>query len=431
MLLEFSFSNYRSFKNPACFSMVAAKLVSRNRALDQSNTFTLGNSLKLLKSAAIYGANASGKSNLIRAIAFVRQFVLQSSKESLATEPIEVESFKLSTQTEHLPSEFEVIFFTAGQKYRYGFTVDTERVHKEWLYHTPVRREANLFTRDDNKFYVSGVFSEGKGLQSKTRANALFLSVVAQFNGPISETILRWFQTLHVISGLDDFGYRGFTIKQIESDISKKEILEFIKHIDVGISDVQVRKTDIDKVQFPKEMPKALKDLLLQEAAPITHVFSLHNKYDSEGLVISHEQFDIENHESEGTKKALFLAGPLLDIINKSMILFIDELDARLHPLITSFIIGIFNSNITNPHNAQLVFATHDTNLLSKECFRRDQIWFTEKDKYGSSNLYSLAEYKIRNDASFEKDYIAGKYGAIPFIGGLFRVLGEQNAPET
>jgi hypothetical protein len=134
----------------------------------------------------------------------------------------------------------------------------------------------------------------------------------------------------------------------------------------------------------------------------------------------------MDEHESEGTQKLFAMAGPLVDTLENGRILVIDELDARLHPLITREIISLFNSNQTNPHNAQLIFMTHDTNILSHKFFRRDQIWFAEKDKFGATHLYSLAEYKIRNDASFENDYIQGRYGAVPFIGDLSHLIGEH-----
>jgi AAA15 family ATPase/GTPase len=153
----------------------------------------------------------------------------------------------------------------------------------------------------------------------------------------------------------------------------------------------------------------------------------VHRSFDEQGNPTSLVSFDIDENESEGTRKLIYLAGPLIDTLKHGKVLFIDEFDARLHPLITHQIISLFNSNNTNPNNAQLIFATHDTNLLSNRLFRRDQIWFAEKDKLGATHFYSLVEYKVRNDASFEKDYIRGKYGAIPFIGDLAQLLGRDN----
>ena len=423
MLIEFSVGNYRSFKEPVTLSMVGAKLKSKNKELNETNLFPINNSISLLKSAAIYGANASGKSNLIQAIKFMRRSVLESSKDSQATEPIGVENFRLSTETEGQPSYFEVIFCLDEKRYRYGFEVDAQRVHSEWLYHVPKTREANLFLREGNEFYLSNVFKEGKGLKGKTRDNALFLSVVAQFNGAISQSILRWFgEKLNVISGLSDEGYIPFTLSRMQDKTLKDDILSFVKRLDLGISDIQIEETELSEANLPKEFRQRLKRLLSERGQDEPHVVTvttMHKKYDGHNTHVSVTSFDLDDNESEGTKKLFYLSGPLLYTLQSGEVLIIDELDSRLHPLITSATIQLFNSKVTNPKNAQLVFATHDTNLLNNKFFRRDQIWFTEKDKYGATDLYSLAEYKVRNDASFEKDYIAGRYGAIPFIGGL------------
>ncbi len=423
MLIEFSVGNYRSFKNRVTLSMMAAKLKSKNKEIDENNLFPITDSIRLLKSAAIYGANASGKSNLIRAFPFMCRFVLGSSKDSQATDPIGVESFRLNTETENQPSYFEIVFFLDGKRYRYGFEADTQRIHSEWLYYVPQKREAKLFLREGNEFSLSSAFKEGKRIEDKTRENALFLSVVAQFNGAISQSILRWFQRLGIISGLSDMGYRNFTIKSVEDETLKDGIILFVKRMDLGISDIKVLKTSLSEANLPKEVQQRLKDLALEhgEGEPtLVTVTTSHKKYSNDGnTLVSAVSFDLDDNESEGTKKLFYLSGPLLDTLQSGKVLIIDELDTRFHPLITSAIIQLFNSKTTNPNNAQLIFATHDTNLLSNRFFRRDQIWFTEKDKYGATDLYSLAEYKIPDDAPFEKDYIAGRYGAIPFIGGL------------
>lgn len=199
--------------------------------------------------------------------------------------------------------------------------------------------------------------------------------------------------------------------------------------MDLGIDDIQIEEFKLTDDSLPKNMPDDLRTAILKNT--ITDKFAvktIHKKFDKEGKQTALEIFDIDSHESEGTKKLFSLAGPLMDTLKNGRILFIDEFDARLHPLITYEIIRLFNSNKTNPKNAQIIFATHDTNLLSNKLFRRDQIWFAEKDKGGATHLYSLAEYKVRNDASFENDYIQGKYGAIPFIGDLKQLFEEANA---
>lgn len=426
MLIEFSVGNYKSFKETKIFSMLAANITAKDKELDENNLFSIGNSQSLLKSTAIYGANASGKSNLIQALFFMRRFVLESATKHPATEPIDVESFRLSTETEKEPSYFEIVFFTEGKRYRYGFEADAQKVYAEWLYHVPNVRESKLFEREEKEFSLSTVFQEGKGLTDKTRDNALFLSVVAQFNGTISLTILRWFQKLQIISGLQDVPHLINTIWQIEEGALRDDILSFVKEMDVGISDLKIERIEAES-NFPSGMHQPLRRFLMHNAKDQIKVTTLHKKYNHENIPVSLEAFDLNTHESEGTKKIFSLSGLLIDVLRSGKVLIVDELDARLHSLITIEIIKLFNSKKTNPHNAQLIFATHDTNLLSNEFFRRDQIWFIDKDKYGATDLYSLAEYRVRNDASFEKNYLLGRYRAIPFIGGLDYLIGDAN----
>jgi AAA15 family ATPase/GTPase len=428
MLIEFSVGNYRSFKETVTFSMVAAKIKVKNEKLDENNVFKIDEKLSLLKSAAVYGANASGKSNLADAIAFMRWFVLNSSKETQVTEAIDVEGFRLSTETEGKPSFFEIVFLLDGKIYRYGFEVDTQQVISEWLYYVPKTREAALFERKPDSFKLFKAFKEGRGIEDKTRKNALFISVVAQFNGEIAHKILLWFRDLNVISGLDDTEYFHHTLRSLESTQYKEAIIRLIKKLDLSIDDIQIEKTSPTAESLPKGMPEELRHILLNTPeAALMAVRTVHRKYDAEGKQTSPEIFDMSSHESEGTQKLFALAGILVDALKNGKVLLIDELDARLHPLITCAIIGLFNSTDNNPKNAQMFFMTHDTNLLSNNIFRRDQIWFTEKDRQGATHLYSLVEYKVGNDASFESDYIRGRYGAIPFIGDLRRVIGKPN----
>ncbi|MBE9116947.1 ATP-binding protein [Lusitaniella coriacea LEGE 07157] len=401
MLIEFSVGNFLSFKETVTFSMVAANITAKDKALDENNVFQIDSNLSLLKSAAIYGANASGKSNLAAAIGFMKSFTLNSSRGTQITDKILVEKFMLSEDTENQPSFFEIVFFLDNKKYRYGFEINRDRVISEWLFHVPNVRESKLFERNLDRFEMTNVFKEGKELDKKTRNNSLFLSVVAQFNGEIAKKILFWFAyNLSVISGVQDETYRDYTISSFESNRHKNQIKQFIKKLDLGIDDIQIDpKTRI--------------------------VETIRKQYTRDGRALHKVIFDFDGYESDGTKKLFSLAGVLLESLTRGLILVIDELDARLHPFITWEIIDLFNSKETNKKNAQLIFMTHDTNLLSNKKFRRDQIWFTEKDRYGATHLYSLAEYKIRNDASFESDYLKGKYGAIPFIGDLRNLIKE------
>lgn len=445
MLIQFDVGNYKSFKDVVTFSMVAAQIKAKDKRLDENNVFKVDDELSLLKSTAIYGANASGKSNFISAVHFMKQFVLGSSKDTQADEAIPVEPFRLNTDTACQPSFFEMVFIIDSRRYRYGFEVTPEKVVAEWLYHVPTIREAKLFERRDGKIEVPVAFKEGKDLIDKTRDNALFLSVAAQFNGAISKKILQWFKHLGIISGLADMGLRAYTVETFGNNKYRDEILRLMKKMDVGVEDIQLRKSPltlplVDKVpgeladKVPDEFKGLIKNLIglneeLKKISPDseqTDILTTHRKFNADGQFAGVELFDIDDNESEGTKKIFAMAGPLVDTLKNGKVLLVDELDARLHPLATRAIINLFNSKETNPQNAQLIFATHDTNLLSKDIFRRDQIWFAEKDKFSATHLYSLVEYKVRkvrNDASFESDYIQGRYGAIPFIGNLSRLL--------
>ncbi|MEG3972343.1 ATP-binding protein [Microcoleus sp. T2B6] len=411
MLIGFSVGNYKSFKETVTLSLVASSITEEDKELDENNVFPINDKLSLLKSAAIYGANASGKSNIVAAINFMKWFVLNSSKETQVSDAIDIEAFRLSTETEKEPSFFEIVFLLEDKTFRYGFEVNAREVVSEWLFQADDSEEKMIFERDfDN--YILDDFPEGQGISDKTRINALFLSVVAQFNGKISGKILLWFsKTLQLISGLQDTQYREETLESFENDRHRHDIIEFIKKLDLGIADIQIKKYISQKTAMFGIYEVGVK--------------TVHRKYDADGKQAAIELFDIETHESEGTNKLFALAGILLDTLRTGKILLIDELDARLHPLITRELICLFNSNETNPHNAQLIFTTHDTNLLSSKSFRKDQIWFTEKDNKGATDLYSLVEYKVGKDASFERDYIIGKYGAIPFIGNFKELIGE------
>jgi AAA15 family ATPase/GTPase len=419
MLIEFTVGNYRSFKEPVTLSMVAAKLTSKNKELDESNVFPVDSKLRLLKSAAIYGANASGKSNLAKALNFMRWFIINSSRETQSTDQIGVEPFRLSTETDTEPTFFEIVFVMDGQRYRYGFEATPERVISEWLFYVPKSRETLLFERTLDKITTTKVYN-AEGLSRITRQNALFLSVSAQFSVKIAEKILSWVKIqLKIISGLGDKGYRGYTVDCLVNEKHKPEIVQLLKKLDFGFSDLQVEESEITADLLPKEMPDVLKRRILRDGGKMVSIQTIHRRFDKNGNFVAEELFDLDEQESEGTQKIFALVGPLIDTFKTGKVLVIDEFDARMHPLISHAIVDLFNSNETNPHNAQLIFMTHDTNLLSDKLFRRDQIWFTEKNRYGVTDLYSLAEYKIRNDEVFEKNYIKGKYGAIPLIAPL------------
>ena len=456
MLIQFSVANYRSFRDEVTFSMLASSLKAKHPELNKKNLFAAHGGVNLLTSAAIYGANASGKSNLIAAMSFMRHFVIHSAnvKEEGDAEGIEVEPFRLSTETDTEPSFFEVVFIAKEQRYRYGFEVTAERVEAEWLYVAPKARESKLFEREGDKITLGEKFkSEGRDLAERTRPIALFLSVCAQFKGKIAEEVLDWFRSLGITTGLmdRDNSMRTFTERMFRDKDSAKAIDTLLTQLDLGIEAIQVEKMIIPTPNLqplPDDAPEELRRLhnearkleaaleSVQEALGEIADFSsgerevvrtVHRKVGDGDQSNMEELFDLDEHESEGTKKLFSLSGPLVDTLKRGDVLIIDELDARLHPLLTKEIVSLFNDPVRNSKHAQLVFATQDTNLLDNHVLRRDQIWFVEKDRQGASYLYSLAEFKVRNDATYEKDYILGRYGAIPFLGGMRHLQLQQD----
>lgn len=431
MLIEFTVENYLSFKDETTFSMVADKSISKDL---ESNKFLepVSKKFELLKSAVIYGANASGKSNLLKSLAFMKQKVFTSFRDSLINneESQDINNFKLSSSTENKPSMFEVIFIQNNKRYRYGFEIDNKKVCSEWLFYVPEKRETNLFKREGNKFKINESFKEGKGLEEKTREDVLFLSLVAQFNGSISKEILDWFNKITYISGIEGRFNRSYSILKAKQDpVFKEKLIHFLKKLDVGIEDINIIELSSEEQlkKLPNNIPNEIKSLIEAFGTKGKSLFATiqRNKYDEQENTKELVSFDIESMESDGTKKIIALLAYWLDILENSKILIIDELDSSLHSLLTIEMIKLFHSTSSNPKNAQLIFSLHDTTILSNEFFRRDQIWFIEKDPFGASDLYSLVEYKldndtkVRNDASYNKNYLKGKYGSIPFLGNI------------
>ncbi len=431
MLIGFSVGNYRSFKDVVTLSMVAAEDACGNDELDKNNVFKVNQQFSLLKSAAIYGANASGKSNLILAFNFVRWFVMNSAKLQI-TDKIDVEPFRLNTETVDKPSFFEIVFQLKNKTYRYGFEVTQKRVVSEWLFCTPRSRETKIFNRQDDKIEYSKNIEQGNILRGLTKKNTLFLSLAAQFNNSLAVEIVSWFSRLGVVSYLDVELLKAITLEYLSNrqDLID-DVTKLIKKLDLSIDNLEIESRKISSDSLLQDLPDVVRNIIshssdeIKSATIKTTIRTYHPKYDSTGKMIELEIFDMDKHESDGTKKILALSAPILDTLQRGKVLVIDELDARLHPLMTRSIIELFNSQKTNPKNAQLIFTTHDINLLSHKFLRRDQIWFTEKNHQGATDLYSLVEFAdINNNNTFEKDYIQGRYGAIPFIGDLSTIIG-------
>jgi hypothetical protein len=435
MFWQFTVKNYKTFKDEATLSLVASNYDKKTLEAENIYSDEVFNK-RILKSAVVYGANASGKSTLVNAIAFMRFFVLRSAGRQQG-DSIEVDPFRLNVTTENEPSEFEVIFSFDHILYRYGFEATQEEVISEWLYYKPKTKEVELFYRDGDQIdFHESLFSKGKmvATQGLVRKNALLVSVSAQFNEEQAITVINWFRNLRVISNVREYFSQRFTINRTKTPADKQKIITLLKDADFGIQDIEIEMMNEDNI--PSHYPPNLRNKLIAEIKEgnlerVNDILLSHRKYGRDNEFVHNVPFSLEKDESSGTQKYFNLLGPILDVLENGQVLIVDELDAQLHPNLLCRIISLFHSTEMNHNNAQLIFNTHDTNLLDSGLFRRDQIWFTDKDKYGAAKLYSLADFsseEVRKNEAFEKNYIKGKYGAVPYFGSM-DILNEIFSP--
>ncbi len=420
MVIEFSVTNFKSIHSKQTLSMVASSISE----LQEQNCFmTAEKGLPpLLRSVVIYGPNASGKSNILEAMDFMENFVTESSKEGQEGEPINVKPFLFNTISRTEPSEFEVLFLQEGIRYQYGFAVNATRVTHEWLIAYPegrpqrwFEREYNSVTMQENWYFGSKFKGKKTLLQQATRSNALFLSTAVQLNNEQLKPVYSWFhQKLRTIPVTSLFS--SYSTSMCKSDTGKKRVLELLNAADLSITDLKVEIKTFASSDVPSDMPEPLKEYLCKalDGKEQPEIKFLHTMGGSKELVPL-ELFE----ESVGTRKLFGLAGYWLNMIDKGRVLFVDELNNSMHPKMVRFLIGMINNPQTNKNNAQLIFSTHDTSLLDNELFRRDQIWFTEKDAANSTKLYPLSDFTPRKDEALEKGYLNGRYGAIPYIGEM------------
>ncbi|RZK42629.1 MAG: ATP-binding protein [Pedobacter sp.] len=420
MLIEFSVGNFRSIKEVQTISMVAGAIVSKSKQVDESNIIQATDKWRLLKSKAIYGANASGKSNIIRGMLALIAIVNDSVKNERILREF-IEEFKLSSDCDNKPSFFQIMLLIDGVFYRYGFEASDEEITSEWLFGTPGKKEVQFFLRERSEIYINDKqFSEGSKLRGLVRKDSLFLTVVKSLNGEVSKKITDFINSIAVISGLFVQEVYHNALSYLKEETDRRRIVEMLKIADTGIQDI--RKIDIPD---PHESDGGHStDTKGKNDGSI--VATAHQRIDEKTQERTLVGFDFMKNESEGSKKMFEISPVILYALEAGAPVFIDEFDARFHPLLTKKLVELFNSDVNK--NSQFIFATHDTNLLDSNLLRRDQICFVEKDKGGASHFYSLAEFKgVRNDASYEKDYIRGKYGAIPYLGD-FNSLFESNA---
>lgn len=399
MLIQFSFKNFKSFKDETTLDMTASSIKEHlDKVIEKDDN-------KYLKVTAVYGANASGKSNVIEAFSHMKRIILDSFTEEAKWKNIPLKRFNFDEESKNSTSMFEVFFKYNNETYQYGFELDNQSIKEEWLYKEKkikYKKFELVFARENNEFELSKelkIYSEMlNGLSEKT----LILSFLANIKIEDIKNTYEWFKETKVLN-LETFntGERlsEFLPKELldEELVAKEKFNNFLADIDVGIKDIKIEETNSDENNK-------------------YNIFSVHQNNDnqkSEYLPIS--------EESDGTLKMISLYSDIEKCIERGGTIFIDELDAKLHPLLTKYLIQKFHNKITNPNDAQLIYTTHDVVNLRKENFRRDEIWFVEKNIKNESTLYSLAEYKIdntkvRNDASYDKDYLLGKYGALPLL---------------
>jgi AAA15 family ATPase/GTPase len=424
MIAEFTVENYRSFKERHTFSLVPTK----NKELSELTVFRLNEKVSFLRTAVLYGANASGKSNLFLALVFFLKFSVHSGPQKQVGDVIEIEPFAFSRQTESAPSNFEIIFYIRENdnettRYRYGFSVTNEQVEYEYLFAVNKVREITLFTRKRQKIECTSYYKEGTRGKSSVRNNCTFLSVCAQNNGEISGQIVSYFKRINVLFGMNNPPV--FLKKEFDNPVFQKKIINFLKFADIQIMDIKQEPVPVPFQELGDPDVAAILRNKFSNMEQLRILFG-HTFYDGETPV--GQKFISDLNESMGTQKLFSYSGTILLALEQGTPLFIDEFDTSLHPLIIEAIIKLFNSPITNPRNAQLVISCHTVNILTNRLFRRDQIWFCEKDQCGATDLYSLAEYMepVRNDAAFGKNYLQGKYGAIPYINEIFLQIGTQ-----
>ncbi|EHQ5310339.1 ATP-binding protein [Campylobacter jejuni] len=417
MLIEFRVENFLSIQDEQVLSMVASS----------DNTFLTSHTnndkkLKLLKSSVLYGANASGKSNIIKALAIMKKIVI-SSANGQRGDKLPITPFLLGNEDDK-PTKFEIIFIQNDTKYQYGFILNSEKILEEWLLiFGESNRAQKWFERIYNEKEEKYNYSFGtKFLGSKqlwaenTRDNALFLSVAIQLNNeqlkPVFDFFLKYIRVTCTDSWNDG---QEVTIDILRQD--KQKIISYLKRADLDIEDIVVEETELNKTNLMQEnILQEIKQMIqadLEKGAKLTqtNIHTIHTNQQGELVT-----FDMETSESQGTRKFFGLIGPWIEALEQGYTIVVDELNTHLHPLMTKFLVNLFHNEDLNKSNAQLIFTTHDTSILNQDVFRRDQIWFCEKQNK-ATKLYPLSDFKVRKDkTNLENDYLLGRFGALPYF---------------
>lgn len=426
MLLRFSLENHLSINNEQELSMIAASLKGDGGMLIETPAVPQE---KLLTSAIIYGPNASGKSNFINGLSLMRDAVLYSQSRWGIDSGVHRSPFMLEDGKSEFPSRFEVDFVSDNVRYTYGFITNKEKFIEEWLYSYPEGRARNLFTRTNTDKYKfgSGLTGQKNAVKELVRDNSLFLSAAIQNNFKSLSPVLDFFKSLifrNSISSPPQAIYSEFKDKEFD-----RRVMKFLDSVGTGIDGYKQIENERPE-EFMNDSRELMDFLYRKEDKRDEIVSDLIESLNKEFKIeFSHKSssgksvfLDVSN-ESTGTRRLIPLLVSVFKALDKGSILVVDEFDASLHTHICDLIVALFNDENVNQNNAQLIATTHDTNLLCSSNLRRDQIWLVEKDEFGASELYSLAEIKTRDTDNFEKGYLQGRYGAIPFSASIDNIL--------
>ena len=427
MLIEFRFKNYRSFRDEAVLSMEATGLGTFRNSLIH---FT--NDTKLLPGVAIYGKNGGGKSNVIRAFWLAVQFIRNAQRTQHEKAEIPVMPFALNDYSNEEPTEFHFVYVVDGIKYWYGLSATKEKVYSEYLYHAPKKQKALVFSREGQEFTFTEEKPRRRLISEAVRENQLFFSVACTMNDSACISAMRWFREC-VFFSRDYSDIPRQLLDYYEDKNMLRAISDYAKAADLGIEDMQFEFNNQDIGEdgsFPDNMPEGIKAALTQFMHTLSETSGnseVHLRMGQVTAKSSHYGEDRNGQrglysldlsdESDGTRKLMALAPAIESALRTGGILLVDELERELHPMLVNFIISKFQSKKSNPNGAQIVFTTHDTELMSMELLRKDQLYFADKDTAdGSSELYSISEFSTRTTDNIRKGYLVGKYGATPDI---------------
>lgn len=410
MLLEFRVRNFRSIRDEQVLNLIASG--DKELAATHLASTGLKSAPHALRTVVVYGPNASGKSSLLHAFDYMRAVVAESATVIQPGQTYNVQPFKLDTATAHQPTEFEITFLLSGVRHQYAFAMTPQRIVSESLLVYRSSKPTQLFSRqhidgngDDYEFstYLTG---PRKLWQESTRPNALFLSMAAQLNSEQLSPVFKWIVRNITFLPAGATVLPDFTTALLATEQGRASIREFLSAADISIADVQAvpRKgmharwvMSASGLQASQEEREFLIPVFEHSTPKGSAKFELHD-------------------ESEGTQRLYGLIAPVLDCLRDGRVLVVDELDSSLHTLLVRRLVTMFQTSELNPNGAQLIFSTHDTSLLDHPLFRRDQIWFTEKDADQATRLYPLTDFSPRKQEAWERGYLAGRYGAVPFF---------------